>query len=358
MIKFKYKSINIEIKKNIYNVIIYTLFIVGATILVPNSFNFQFWEYIFIKDYKFDYDPAQFDSLQLIIGFIFIIIPLFMLIYNKYFQRLINEEYSNNVLIIKHQGLGEITLPNFKKKISGKSFKNFNKSEVKIDDIKFDKNRDYQKAIQNQIDIFDKSSESIKNANQIAYFGISRIPLTFLLGNLIGNNTNISVFDFNREDGLWNQISYSYFKNFLKSKSGFNKKESNVLDHDSKDLVITISISYSVDLNSIEELIISPFKRIDLEIKNFKNGFVDRLKSHNEASQLKFEFKYLLDEVSTKYPNIEKIHLFYSGPNSLAFLFGAIYSDSIHKKIIVYNYNVNDTPKYSWGININKRETI
>ena len=71
------------------------------------------------------------------------------------------------------------------------------------------------------------------------------------------------------------------------------------------------------------------------EIKNFKYGLVDRLRSNSEVKILKSEFRNLLNDVSREYPNVKKIHLFYAGPNSLAFQFGAIYSNSIHKNIIV-----------------------
>ena len=64
-----------------------------------------------------------------------------------------------------------------------------------------------------------------------------------------------------------------------------------------------------------------------------------------------------MDEVATD-PRIKTVHLFYAGPNSLAFKFGTVYSESIHRNVIVYNYNGNDTPCFSWAYDIAKDDIL
>lgn len=348
---FKYKS-----NKGLYIRII--LFFFGiATPLIVDSFTLRIWDYFMYDGDKLKYNTTDFNSTELFVGIIFLILGICFMVYRKNIERYCEERYTKDLFVIKHQGLSQISNINFRKRVSGRNYRRYNVDIITIDEIEFDRVKDYVSAIDNQKKVITTYSEKMSKANEVAYFGLSRIPLSFLLGNRIGNNNNITVFDFDREKNSWTQISHNFCKNIPKSKSKLEVVNERIINESGKDLVLAISISYLVGVDDAISVVPNPYKMVDMRINNFEKGKFDRLKSKKETIKLKLEFKKFLDNISLD-SNIDTIHLFYSGPNSLAFLFGSVYSNSIHKNIIVHNFNNNDSPKYSWSISINDSSFI
>ncbi|CAL2105530.1 putative SAVED domain-containing protein [Tenacibaculum sp. 190524A02b] len=351
-ITFESKQFSFKYQKNKYYGITSTI-LGGAILLITDAFSFSLIDLFTYNNNELKYNTDDVNVLELIIGSILFFISIFCFIYRKKIERFSQEKFIKSLLVIKHQGLGSISNINLKKRVAGRNYKFYNINTLTIDEIPFDKSNNYQRAVENQQQLITDYKTLIEESHEVAYFGLSRIPLTFLLGNVIGNNSNIRVFDFDRKKSSWTQISHSWYNNILKSRSKLESDNGKVLNKNSKDLILTTSISYSINIDDTLNVIETPYKIINLKINNFINGKTDRLKSRKETIKLKLEFKKILDEISEKYNNINTIHFFYSGPNSLAFLFGSVYSKSIHKNILVYNYNVNDSPKYSWNISIN-----
>lgn len=358
MIVIESKRFKFKYQKNIYRSIFFALLSTGLG-FISAAFSFNWWELFILNGEKLQYNVEPFNPMQFSIGLFLIIVSIIFWVKREAIERYCDNKFIKELVVIKHQGLGEISLPDFSERIAGKSYKRYNRYEILIDDILFDRNKEYQLAINNINQKLVDNKRIIDKAHEVAYFGISRIPLVFFLANKFANNINASVFDYNRIKQKWDQVSYSFNKNFKGKKGfGFIKDETDIINSDSEDIVLTISVSYSVNIEETKKNVNAPFKRINLKIKNFKEGKLDRLNSKNEVNKLKNDFREVLDNISKNYPSVKTIHLFYSGPNSLAFSFGSIYSNSIHKNIIVYNYNVNDTPNYSWGIDINNDALI
>ena len=52
-------------------------------------------------------------------------------------------------------------------------------------------------------------------------------------------------------------------------------------------------------------------------------------------------------------PGPARIHVFYSGPMSVAFCLGRQISPTIHSPVFVYNFSAKATPKYAWALHVN-----
>lgn len=356
MVSVESKYFSFKYNRNLYVRVILIFFSIGSA-LVIDAFVFKFFDHIVYDGKTIKYNTIDHNFTEFFIGCVFLIIGLCFLFFRKDIEKYCEKKFTKNLFIIKHQALGEIANFDFTKKISGKNYRRYNQDIITIDEIEFDKNKDYYSAIENQKKLISLHRDKMSEANEIAYFGLSRIPLTFLLGNRIGNNNNVTVFDFDRVKKSWTQISYHFLNNIFKSKSKLEVVSEKIIEESGKDLILSISVSYLVSINDAVSVVQNPYKIIDMRINDFEDRKFDRLKSNNEIIKLKLDFKKYLDNVSNK-QNIETIHLFYSGPNSLAFIFGSVYSNSIHKNIIVYNYNNNDSPKYSWSISINDSKLI
>ena len=362
MWEFKYKELEFKwLGIGLYNRFCYGLFTLGST-LVIDRFTFNWWNLLnfdFISDnLKLKY--GQVDGIdELIIGLIFIVLSIIFFLFKKKHELWYKTKYPCNLIAIKQQGLQANSFPDFNKKIAGKDFRNSIIHPILINEIDLDKNKEYQKALTNQDSIISdilNLKDSLINY-ELAYWGITRIPLAYRLGVKLSDTQTIYVFDYNRESQKWNQLSYSWLKNKIIRPKKFTINTSNIFNNSSQNLIISISTTFNVSIDECLKVVPNYYKFYNLFLFNIGNGKRDRFKTISEINLLSEQYRKLMDEISTD-SNIKTIHLFYAGPNSLAFKFGSVYSESIHPNIIVYNYNRNDNPCYSWGYNVSKNMIV
>ncbi|TKG92895.1 SAVED domain-containing protein [Puteibacter caeruleilacunae] len=364
MILVKYKSIEIKwLSIGTYIYICRALFSTGL-IFITDYFTLNWWELLHLKiqakNYYMNFNQeSDISSFELKVGIIFIVVAITLFLSKKKYERWYKNKYPKNLIAIKHQGLQPINFPDFNKKIAQHDFRDLTIHPFEINDIEFDANSDYQKALTNQKKIVQEINR-IKNSNmnhELAYFGISRIPLSFGLGLMLSDTQAIHVFDYNRSGQKWNQLSHSWLKNRISRNTKFSIKESGVINAASNDMLITVSVSFNVNIKDCTDVLPHYYKSYELALPNINYGERDRLKTINQLNRLAEQFRSLLDMITTK-RNINRIHLFYAGPNSLSFKLGTIYSEAIHPKIIVYNYNRNHTPCYSWALDVENFKII
>jgi nucleoside phosphorylase len=181
---------------------------------------------------------------------------------------------------------------------------------------------------------------------EIAYYGIAHIPLLFLAGYQLSNKSHIHLFEHNRHSARWNQLQGT------ESGPQFELEEPFPAPSSAQgDVVVRISLSYQVTLGVIEGLVSSPIASFHLRVAQ---PMIDIVTGERQVKEYSSAFRRLLDEIHNRFPNTQRIHLFYSGPATLAFNFGRQISKTIHPTIVVYNYFAQDTPKYSWGLEITR----
>ena len=84
---------------------------------------------------------------------------------------------------------------------------------------------------------------------------------------------------------------------------------------------------------------------------------LDSINNTTEIKDISQIFRESVDQIINKHPDITLIHLFYSGPVSLAINLGRKISKRTDPKFLVYNYMSNAKPKYKWAINLNEDDS-
>ncbi|MRT94580.1 SAVED domain-containing protein [Ancylomarina sp. 16SWW S1-10-2] len=364
MFELKYKQFEFKwLSVNLYNKFCIGTFTLGST-LIADSFTLNWWNlFVFnvnASSIELAYNQVDdFNTVELVFGLTFIVLSIVFFLLKKKYELWYKTKYPRNLIAIKQQGLQATSFPDFNKKTAGKDFRSFCVHPILVDEIDFDKNKKYKEALDNQDRIITNIT-NLKNShinNELAYWGITRIPLAFSLGVKLSDTQSINVFDYNRNKQVWNQLSYSWLRNKIIRSKKFTIKKSNIYRASSQDLIISVSTTFNVSKSECLKIVPDYYKFYDLSLSNIGNGKRDRFKTISEINILTEQFRQLMDEVATD-PRIKIVHLFYAGPNSLAFKFGTVYSESIHRNVIVYNYNGNDTPCFSWAYNVAKNKIL
>jgi len=178
----------------------------------------------------------------------------------------------------------------------------------------------------------------------VGYFGIAHIPLLFYLGCRLTNKRRLHFFELNRYTGRWEYLQGE--------KEGPELKLDGLPIHANDqhgDVLIRISISNTVRSEEVAEIVPSPIASLHLRIEPRKR---DVLVSEHQLHDYGVGFRRVLDSIHELLPNRERTHVFYAGPVSLAVYFGQLISQTIDRRIVVYNYTTKDFPRYSWGLEI------
>lgn len=184
-----------------------------------------------------------------------------------------------------------------------------------------------------------------KNLN-VFYYGLSHIPLTILLGYQISNKIKVSHAEWNQDKSRWdliNRTSKEYPK--LIADSSLNQT-SNIYD-----IVLKVEITTSISNSALEELGLNLNPEYSLYLESPKRNVI---KYENQLQEYQRMFRETLDKINVENPEAKSIHLFYSGPPSLAFKIGSAISQRMDKEIFVYNFSNKETPKYKWYLKLTK----
>ncbi len=206
---------------------------------------------------------------------------------------------------------------------------------------------DPRTAISEQLEIADEIRQLYKTSSNIelAYYGIAHIPLVFLLGFQLISRKSINLFEHDRRNNKWDLLqANTKFPELIVRNSLSNINDTGT------DIVIKFGISYpimDVDLDPIVPLA-TPI--IELTLPSPK---LDTVTNIEQLESYALSFRGVLDEIHNLRTKINRVHVFYAGPVSLAFRCGQMISPTIHPKVLVYNYFSRDEPKYRWGICVN-----
>lgn len=180
--------------------------------------------------------------------------------------------------------------------------------------------------------------------SSVAYFGIAHIPLLFHLGHRLTNKRRLRFFELNRYTGRWEALQGEWNEpemNFHGALTRVNKEVG--------DVVVRISVSDPVRVEEVESIVPSAIASFHLYIEPTLR---DVLVSEHQLHAYGSEFRQMLDNIHAFLPNRQRTHVFYAGPVSLAVHFGQLLSHSIDRRVMVYNYSGQDTPRYSWGLEV------
>jgi hypothetical protein len=179
---------------------------------------------------------------------------------------------------------------------------------------------------------------------EIIYYGKAHVPLVFLAGQTLSTGAPIRLYELDRHDGDWRVINEGEGEGL-----GFRVERGPIV-RDISDAVIRISISYPVQAADVEEVLHRPYRDVHLSIAEPR---VDAIRTTRQIEQIARAFRRVLDQLKSEASGTSSIHVFYSGPMSLAFSLGRQISATIHPPVFVYNFTAKTTPKYGWALHVN-----
>ena len=166
---------------------------------------------------------------------------------------------------------------------------------------------------------------------ELVFHGLVAIPLAFAIGYLVTDRQPVRIFDYHPDLESWT------WPDDLQSEpplqvSGIPTERS----VEAGEVSIRISVTFSVSPESTDSIVVAPLASIDISVPEPGRNLV---RSEAQVRAYGRVFRGALDNIVRKLPNATRVHIFYSGPVSLAFHFGQQVSENIHPPVTIWNYN-------------------
>lgn len=178
---------------------------------------------------------------------------------------------------------------------------------------------------------------------ELGYFGLAHIPLVFHMGYEI-NRREIQVFGNDYNSGAWFSLPDMDSCPIVHVEGLPQETAASI-----EDVFLVMSISYKINLALIVDIIHIPTVYVHIRIEKPQLGLVDCKDTLDRLTKI---FRDTLQGINDKMPSLQRVHLFYAGPPTLAFRCGQQINRNIDPDIIVYNYSRRDNPQYRWGLNL------
>lgn len=178
----------------------------------------------------------------------------------------------------------------------------------------------------------------------VGYYGIVHIPLQFLAGCSISTYPEVILFEHDRSSGKWAE---------LKLGKGPEIAPNITIVSDPvfpNAVVIRVEISYPIAPAKVAEIIPAGYREYSLTISG---PGLDKISHYSQVEAVCGQFRQILDDVHNELPDLH-VHVFYAGPVSLGFSLGRRVSRTIHNHVFVYNFTAQNSPSYSWGLDITR----
>ena len=173
---------------------------------------------------------------------------------------------------------------------------------------------------------------------QIVYGGLSPVPLTFLAGVLLDDESAIRTFDWDRHSGRWRPL------NDADDGKRFAVAGLQDIPNNTADVALAVAVSYGVRTEDLVAKIGDiPVVRLDLDEIS-----TDCHWSEKKQEELGRQFLNTVKEISLL--GVRQVHLFLAAQNSVVFRFGRLYDKRNLPAIIVYQYEKALSPPYPWGV--------
>ena len=184
---------------------------------------------------------------------------------------------------------------------------------------------------------------------EIVYYGKAHIPLVFLAGHNLSTGWPVHLYELDRRRGNWWAIEDAAEGDDLRLRLELSGE-----NNDSRDAVIRVSISYPVHGSDVAEALPRPYRDVHISIPE---PHIDVVRTRYQINAVAEVFRKVLDDFKAEEPGPAAIHVFYSGPMSVAFCLGRQISPTIHPPVFVYNFTAKTSPKYAWSLHLNGQGT-
>lgn len=246
-------------------------------------------------------------------------------------------------IIICHSSMSNIQ---FKADIKNK----YNVKDINlISDMEGIKN-DYSKikyAIKKQDNFVQEFKRNINLKYEYGYMGIAHTPLILRIGNQIGDEMGIVLFHKHRTGNtkVFKELSNDMqFKNISTLSIKINEN--------SNELIVGVSTTFEIKYEELGILKPNDKNVIIFELNKKELGFDVVTSERQVEDYVQFIMRKVRNIVKDN--NITKIHMVLSTSVAMTFALGQAISNNNDPDIIIYNYDINNTRKYTWGIDLFK----
>lgn len=174
------------------------------------------------------------------------------------------------------------------------------------------------------------------------FFSICDIPLIVKAGYLIGDGTHsVRYLHYIRHKGKCVEI---------KGNDGNLKFSSNFVDKGSKQLLVTLSTSFTIKTDNLNKR----FSDMNLLCIESNNVDVDSITKLNDLNRF---CDFAVEKIREKSADTNSVHLLLATSSSVAFAIGQRISNTMDRPTIVYQFeNSNVKDNRPWGILINSKD--
>ena len=159
----------------------------------------------------------------------------------------------------------------------------------------------------------------------LAIFAIAPQPILIVLGSLIGDKQQVTVFQKQRETDSWCWQD-------VESRAAF--KHDTVTASESTEVALMFSVSGAISKETL------PAKLADAKIPVLElqatEPSVNIARTQEDVRSFEREAIALLDEVHSAMPSVEKVHIFPALPVSMAVTLGGIFNQNLLTKAVIY----------------------
>lgn len=253
-----------------------------------------------------------------------------------------------NMLQIRHTSLGATSYTKINKDLT--EYNVFTYDINQVEDMKILDKDNLKYALKKQTDetkkILNRFNDSTEGDIEVAYLGLAYVPLVWLMGYQLSDKVTPMFFEWNQNDKSWNCIEDNK-KNF--SPMSIIREDSIEEAEKTKEIVIKMAVSFPIQDKDLGGLNLDGLNNYYLHLTPpHRNSVINTVQLNNYKKM----FRDLIDEIILKYPNLEKVHLFYAGQPSLAFTLASAISPRMDSKIEfwIYNNYKKSYPEYNWAL--------
>lgn len=173
-------------------------------------------------------------------------------------------------------------------------------------------------------------------------YAISPIPLLIHLGSLLSDTVPLTVYQYDRESKYWvNKIPTKIELEELAPSTSF-------VDNESKELVVTISISGIITQEDVHVILGKDKDQFNIVIENPHST---RLLFSEQVQEIQKKFKGEVEALHLQ-KKYDLIHLLYTGPAGLAIELGRSINKNMWPEVAVYEYKYRENPRYHYALTI------
>lgn len=174
---------------------------------------------------------------------------------------------------------------------------------------------------------------------KVAVGGLAPVPLLFLTGVLLDDESSTLLYDWDRDAKVWKTISGpDDGKRFIPAKI-------EMLPVGLSEVVLAVSVSYTADSESLLRTFSPNVPVVELVLEQV---VPNRHWSEDKQRALTAQLRDTLAALAGK--GVNRVHLVLASPASLTIRMGMAYDRRLMPEIVVYQYERSLTPPYPWGV--------